>query len=269
MFVFTRLFTFLYTLIHFSALFFLFCVLLGLFLLSSQKTNSKKTFDRQKWRIKKCAAWVQISPQELYQIGTRSALISFNYFARLKLWHRHCVCKMMFKMSGCVNVWQKYGTLKWVSQTDSYSLSQAACLSIRFRAEGLVCATTSRKSAVVTVSSWMAGMSESPVKENPSEATVFYHGHFTLNMAVNGNLKSCRSLNQYLPGVTREHQRSCGLVSWRPPYTPVWYQSQSNPPSPETHTQAYNFIQCTLVSVVPDIHDSLHEKKIINIRIHS
>lgn len=59
-------------------------------------------------------------------------------------------------------------------QTDSYSLSQAVYLSIRFRAEGLVCAMTSRKSAVVTVSSWMAGMSVSPVEESHSEAAVSY-----------------------------------------------------------------------------------------------
>lgn len=65
-----------------------------------------------------------------------------------------CVCYV--ETSVCV----------YVYQTDSYSLSQAEYLSIRFRAEGLVCAKTSRKSAVVTVSSWTAGMSISPVEEN-------------------------------------------------------------------------------------------------------
>ena len=59
-------------------------------------------------------------------------------------------------------------------------------LSIRFRAEGLVCVMTSRKSTVVTVSSWTAGMSSLPVdKKNHSEATVsFLQGHLIENMVV-------------------------------------------------------------------------------------
>lgn len=57
-------------------------------------------------------------------------------------------------------------------QTDLYSLSQAVYLSIRFRAEGLVCVITSRKSPVVTISSSMAGMSVSAVEEHHREAAV-------------------------------------------------------------------------------------------------
>lgn len=57
------------------------------------------------------------------------------------------------------------------SQTDAYSLSQAAYLSIRFRADGLVCVITCRKSAVVTVSSLMAEMSEFPVEKRQNKIT--------------------------------------------------------------------------------------------------
>lgn len=57
-------------------------------------------------------------------------------------------------------------------QTDSYSRSQAVYLSIRFRAEGFVCAITSKKSAVVTVSNRMVDMVASSVDINTNQVVL-------------------------------------------------------------------------------------------------
>ena len=127
--------------------------------------------------------------------------------------------RLLFRCGGSVSLFVEH-------QTDSYSLSQAVYLSIRFRAEGLVCAITSKKSAVVTVPSWMARMSASPVEDNHSEAEVLIGEPY---------VQDCACVVIYHPYATPVHQKSYELVSWRPPCTPIWYQSPSIPPSPVRH----------------------------------
>ena len=82
-----------------------------------------------------------------------------------------------------------------------------------------MCAMTSRKSAVVTVSNWMAGMLVFSVEENDSEATMFNSGtpdrsdgccwrqsaYVVLSPMFTRHACACVYVLSYRPDVTPEH----------------------------------------------------------------
>lgn len=90
---------------------------------------------------------------------------------------------------------------------DWYRLSQDAYLSIRFLHEGLLREITSRKSAVVTESSWTVATAASPARRQ-KVTDVMDRGDRTA--------RTRADLGRGTPG----RQRSCGLTSWRPPCRP-------------------------------------------------